>query len=96
MKKIFKGHFPWGFLGFRNANAENREWHRYLTGYIPVKKIHKAASMGDITQVQRMLEFGDVDVNVTDRKKRSEGAGWGWPGTGMSEWQRGPRRDLGP
>ncbi|XP_041492208.1 ankyrin repeat domain-containing protein 7-like, partial [Microtus oregoni] len=71
MKKIFKGHLPWGFLGFRNANAENQEWHRYLTGYIPVKKIHKAASMGDITQVQRMLEFGDVDVNVTDRKKRT-------------------------
>ncbi|KAH0515858.1 Ankyrin repeat domain-containing protein 7 [Microtus ochrogaster] len=71
MKKIFKGHLPWDFLGFRNANAENQEWHRYLTGYIPVKKIHKAASMGDITQVQRMLEFGDVDVNVTDRKKRT-------------------------
>ncbi|XP_041910978.1 uncharacterized protein LOC119810605 [Arvicola amphibius] len=71
MKKIFKGHLPWGFLGFRHANAENQEWHRYLTGYTPVKKIHKAASMGDITQVQKMLEFGDVNVNITDRKKRT-------------------------
>lgn len=96
MKKIFKGHLPWGFLGFRHDNAENQEWHRYLTGYTPVKKIHKAASMGDITQVQRMLEFGDVNVNVTDRKKRSEGAGWGWPETSVSEWQQGPRRGLGP
>lgn len=76
MKKIFKGHSPWGFLSFRHA--ENQEPPRYLTGYMPVKKIHKAASMGDIPQVQKMLEFGDIDVNITDRKKRLEGAGWGW------------------
>ncbi|MEJ1274421.1 ankyrin repeat domain 36 [Cricetulus griseus] len=69
MKKLFKGYSPWGFLSFRHENQEP-PW--YLTGYTPVKKIHKAASMGDITQVQRMLEFGDVDVNITDRKKRSE------------------------
>ncbi|XP_051056511.1 putative coiled-coil domain-containing protein 144C [Phodopus roborovskii] len=68
MKKIFKGHSPWGFLGFRQ---ENQELPWYLTGYTPVKKIHKAASVGDITQVQRMLEFGDVNVNITDRKKRT-------------------------
>ncbi|XP_055480022.1 ankyrin repeat domain-containing protein 26-like [Psammomys obesus] len=69
MKKIFKGHSPWGFLGFRHS--ESQDPPRYLTGYTPVKKIHKAASMGDIIQVQRMLEFGDVNVNVTDRKKRT-------------------------
>ncbi|XP_040602563.1 ankyrin repeat domain-containing protein 30A-like [Mesocricetus auratus] len=68
MKRIFKGHSPWGFLSFRHENQEP-SW--YLTGYTPVKKIHKAASMGDIAQVQRMLEFGDVDVNITDRKKRT-------------------------
>lgn len=73
MKKIFKGHSPWGFLGFRHA--ESQEPPRYLTGYTPVKKMHKAASMGDIIQVQRMLEFGDVNVNITDRKKRSECTG---------------------
>lgn len=76
MKKIFKGHSPWGFLSFRHA--ENQEPPRYLTGYMPVKKIHKAASVGDIPQVQKMLEFGDIDVNITDRKKRLEGAGLGW------------------
>lgn len=75
MKKIFKRHSPWGFLGFRHA--ENREPPWYLRRYTPVKKIHKAATAGDITQVQRMLEFGNVDVNVTDRKKRSEGTGLG-------------------
>ncbi|NP_076305.2 ankyrin repeat domain 36 isoform 2 [Mus musculus] len=69
MKKIFKGHSPWGFLSFRHA--ENQEPPRYLTGYMPVKRIHKAASVGDIPQVQKMLEFGDIDVNVTDRKKRT-------------------------
>nr|XP_021488335.1 ankyrin repeat domain-containing protein 26-like [Meriones unguiculatus] len=69
MKKIFKGHSPWGFLGFRHS--ESQDPPKYLTGYTPVKKIHKAASMGDIIQVQRMLEFGDVNVNVTDRKKRT-------------------------
>lgn len=76
MKKIFKGHSPWGFLSF--MHAETQEPPKYLTGYMPVKKIHKAASMGDIPQVQKMLEFGDVDVNVTDRKKRLEGGRWGW------------------
>ncbi|XP_076794301.1 uncharacterized protein LOC117712380 isoform X2 [Arvicanthis niloticus] len=69
MKKIFKGHSPWGFLSF--MHAETQEPPKYLTGYMPVKKIHKAASIGDIPQVQKMLEFGDVDVNVTDRKKRT-------------------------
>ncbi|XP_031195679.1 ankyrin repeat domain-containing protein 26-like isoform X4 [Mastomys coucha] len=69
MKKIFKGHSSWGFLNFRHA--ENQEPPRYLTGYTPVKKIHKAASIGDIPQVQKMLEFADIDVNVTDRKKRT-------------------------
>lgn len=76
MKRIFKGHSPWGFLSFRHA--ENQEPPRYLTGYTPVKRIHKAASMGDIPQVQKMLEFGNIDVNITDRKKRLEGTGWGW------------------
>ncbi|XP_076401975.1 uncharacterized protein LOC102922011 isoform X7 [Peromyscus maniculatus bairdii] len=71
MKKIFKGHSPWGFLSFRHVSAENQEPPRYLTGYMPMKKIHKAASVGDITEVQRMLEFGHVDVNITDRKKRT-------------------------
>lgn len=75
MKKIFKGHSPWGFLSFRHVSTENQEPPRYLTGYMPMKKIHKAASVGDITEVQRMLEFGHVDVNITDRKKRSEGTG---------------------
>nr|XP_038948774.1 ankyrin repeat domain 36 isoform X4 [Rattus norvegicus] len=69
MKRIFKGHSPWGFLSFRHA--ENQEPPRYLTGYTPVKRIHKAASMGDIPQVQKLLEFGNIDVNITDRKKRT-------------------------
>lgn len=56
MKRIFKGHSPWGFLSFRHA--ENQEPPRYLTGYTPVKRIHKAASMGDIPQVQKLLEIG--------------------------------------
>lgn len=68
MKRIFKGHSPWGFLSFRHAENQEPPW--YLSGYTPVKKIHKAASMGDIPQVQKMLEFGDIDVNITDRKKR--------------------------
>ncbi|XP_059131330.1 LOW QUALITY PROTEIN: ankyrin repeat domain-containing protein 26-like [Peromyscus eremicus] len=71
MKKIFRGHSPWGFLSFRHVSTENQEPPRYLTGYMPMKKIHKAASVGDITEVQRMLEFGHVDVNITDRKKRT-------------------------
>ncbi|XP_032772833.1 ankyrin repeat domain-containing protein 26-like [Rattus rattus] len=69
MKRIFKGHSPWGFLSFRHA--ENQEPPRYLTGYTPVKRIHKAASVGDIPQVQKLLEFGNIDVNITDRKKRT-------------------------
>lgn len=94
MKKIFKGHSPWGFLSFRHVSAENQEPPRYLTGYMPMKKIHKAASVGDITEVQRMLEFGHVDVNITDRKKRSEGTGWGWPGAGVSEWQAAEPEEM--
>uniref|UniRef100_A0A8C6R611 Uncharacterized protein n=1 Tax=Nannospalax galili TaxID=1026970 RepID=A0A8C6R611_NANGA len=71
MKKIFTGQSPLGFLGFRHASAESQEMPSYLSGYKPVKRMHKAASVGDITQVQRMLIFEDVDVNITDRKKRT-------------------------
>lgn len=85
MKKLFKGYSPWGFLSFRHENQEP-PW--YLTGYTPVKKIHKAASMGDITQVQRMLEFGDVDVNITDRKKRSESVRLGGGGVAVGPKER--------
>ncbi|XP_069846776.1 ankyrin repeat domain-containing protein 62-like isoform X1 [Dipodomys merriami] len=44
---------------------------RSLTQYKASKKMHKAASAGDVDKVRRMLHRGKIDVNAKDKNNRS-------------------------
>ncbi|XP_074123931.1 LOW QUALITY PROTEIN: uncharacterized protein LOC141543029 [Sminthopsis crassicaudata] len=69
-KKLFPPCPPLKLPNFFGVQTSN-----YIPGYViqnkDLRKIHKAALLGDVAKVQHLLMFGKNSVNEADREKRT-------------------------